>query len=565
MKATSFLHQSDSRYCFSLDERRVLVRLAVNKEEKIRGVNVVYGEDYRFGTHHIEIPMRDAYEDADFRYYEAILENDRPSFLYVFRVYDQHGKGYYLSETGLSEGYMADLSFISAYQIDGENEADYVLDKPSWAGRVFYNIFPDRFAIGDPSQKKPYVNIPWDAKDLKRGGKFAGGDLQGVTNKLEYLKSLGIGAIYLNPICSSPSYHKYDVTDYFHVDPMFGGDEAFFALVKKARELDIKIMLDLVFNHTSSEHPFFKDCIKNGKKSPYYEFYFIDGDRPNLFKKNYRTFAAVSHMPKLNTSNEKVIEYLISVGEYWLRKGADGFRLDVSQGVSHAFWNRFKIALKKIDPEVLLIGENWLNCESYLGPDELDGVMDYPFLGIMSGYALRQKSAQEVAWNLNASLMRYKDGNNRMMLRLLSSHDIQRFMNLCRNDRGPYMCCYAVLYFFLGYPMLYYGDEILMVGGGDPDCRRPMQWDSPAFEGAEFEAFKALGKLRQEEALRKGDIEIKTEGSLLKIIRNYGEKRFILLTNLSGKSVPLPHLPLHYGYRVAARQVADGGFAVLEE
>lgn len=566
MRVQSFLHQSDSRYCYAISDTGVKVRLGVDKAEPLSKVYCVYGEDYRFGKDHREIEMKVVIEDAYYRYYEVILEAPRPSFLYVFRVYDEKGEDYYFSETGLSKGYIHDLSFISAFQIDAENEADYVKVPPSWEGRVFYNIFPERFAHGSVSLPRTHVNAPWDTRKLNgRPYVFLGGDLYGIKEKLPYLKSLGVGAIYLNPICLSPSNHKYDIVDYLQVDPRFGGNEAFRELASEAHALGMKVLLDMVFNHTSSDHPFFKDCLEKGKESPYYDWYFIYGDKPSLWKRNYRTFAAVNHMPKLNTSNPKVIDYLILVGKHWVEEGADGFRLDVSQGVSHAFWIRFKIALKEIKPDILLIGENWLNAESYLGPDQLDGVMDYPFLGIMSGYALRQKGALDTVYALNASLVKYKQGNNAMMLRLVSSHDIQRFFTLCKKDKGAYMCCYAILYFFYGFPMVYYGDEILMEGGNDPDCRRGMDWKEGNFKTIEFQTFQKLGQIRQEDALKSGDIHIEEKEGMVVISRKKDRKTFTLFANLSGKSKQIPSPNILFGYRLVAGQVADGGFAVVTE
>lgn len=338
MHLSSFRHQSDSRYCFSLNDHEVLIRLAVSKEVKLDEVHLVYGDPMGFGSHHQNKKMELRYIDAGYLYYETIMEGFPSRFMYVFLIQGE-GKEFFYSESGFDETYKFDLAFISAFQFVGENRNDYVLEKPSWQGRVFYQVFPERFHSSIDPKSKPYVNTPWDAPSLKgKHNAFLGGDLYGVIEKLDYLKSLHVGALYLTPIHPSPSNHKYDVLDYFDVDEAFGGKEAFRLLVQKAHGLDIKVMMDLVFNHVSCFHPFFLDVKEKGRKSIYHSWFFIDGDKPSAKPLNYRCFGFHPHMPKLDTNNKDVQTYLIQVASYWMKEfGVDGFRLDVSEGVSHDF------------------------------------------------------------------------------------------------------------------------------------------------------------------------------------------------------------------------------------
>lgn len=564
MNLSSFRHQSDSRYCFSLDDHRVLIRLAVGKECPLDEATLVYGDPMRFAKEHRYQKMEIRHEDRGFVYYETVMEAFPARFMYVFKLRAE-GKEYYYSESGLDESYKFDLAFISAFQFVGENRNDFVLEKPSWQGRVFYQIFPERFASREDPKKKDYVNTPWDCKTLTgKHNAFLGGDLYGVIDKLDYLSSLGIGAIYLTPIHPSKSNHKYDVIDYFDVDPDFGGKEAFRELLSKAHDHGMKVMMDLVFNHFSCFHPFFLDVKEKGRASAYYDWFFIDGDKPTPKPLNYRCFGYFYGMPKVDTNNPKVQAYLISIASYWMKEfGVDGFRLDVSEGVSHDFWNRFKLALKDIDPEVLVLGENWLNSESYLGNNQLDGVMNYPFLGAASGYVLGIRDAKETAEVLEGLLMRYKEGHNRMMLNILSSHDVQRFVTLCHGDKDLSLLAYAMLIFYPGYPMIYYGEEIFMEGGHDPDNRQGMAWGSKEFASPRHELFKRLLALRKEEPLTKGETYIEGQGTLT-LRRTYQGRAVTLVCNLTENSVPVQGRVL-FGNRVAAGEVWPKGFAILDE
>ncbi|MCR4879598.1 MAG: glycoside hydrolase family 13 protein [Bacilli bacterium] len=459
MDASNFYHRSDSRLCFSLDESHVLIRLSVSKKEMVDSISIIYGDPIPFIKDHKEKEMTIKHEDEALYYYETIVEALPMRLMYIFHIRYQK-EDYFFCESGLYKEFQYHLSFLSAFQFVGENKNDFVLDNPVWKGRVIYQIFVDRFASRSSPSEKPYVNEKWNSLNLKGWPpRFLGGDIYGIIDKLDYLSWLGVEGIYLTPIYPSDSNHKYDIKDYFDVDEMFGGKEAFKELINKAHALDIKIMLDLVFNHTSSRHPMFMDVINNGKKSKYYDWYFIDGDYPKARPLNYRCFSYHSGMPKLNTNNKEVQDYLIEVGKYWIKEfDVDGYRLDVSEGVSHDFWIRFKIALLDIKPDIFLIGENWRNAESYLGNDQLDGVMNYPFLGAVSNYVLNQFTAKEMYYNLENLLMRHKDGHNRKMMNLVATHDIQRVMNLVKFDKDLSLICYALLIFYIGNPLIYYGE-----------------------------------------------------------------------------------------------------------
>ena len=221
------------------------------------------------------------------------------------------------------------------------------MDTVDWMrSAVFYQIFVERFRQGNEKKDTSYINMKWDEKPTPKS--FAGGDLAGIIEKMDYLKELGINALYLTPVFRSISNHKYDIIDYFTVDPQFGTKEELRQLVKLAHENGIRVVLDAVFNHCSMEMQQFQDVLEKGRESRFYDWFIIDGDFPEPEKMNYECFAACNYMPKLNTANEEVQDFLLEIAIYWIREAdIDGWRLDVSDEVSHGFWRRFRKAVKK--------------------------------------------------------------------------------------------------------------------------------------------------------------------------------------------------------------------------
>lgn len=213
---------------------------------------------------------------------------------------------------------------------------------------VFYQIFVDRFCCGNKDKDASYVNLKWG--DLPSPKSFAGGDLQGIISKLDYLKGLGVTALYLTPIFKSKSNHKYDISDYYRIDEQFGTDEDLAMLVQQAHSRGIKVVLDAVFNHCSEDTTEFQDVVKYGNKSPYFDWFIVDGDKVDTQKGNYRYFGVCKYMPKYNTSCSSLQNHLIDIATYWIRKyDIDGWRLDVSDEVSHDFWRKFRIAVKRVN------------------------------------------------------------------------------------------------------------------------------------------------------------------------------------------------------------------------
>ena len=410
---------------------------------------------------------------------------------------------------------------------------------------IVIKFFPDRFNNASKTIDKSYVSITWDKADLRPNpfvynhGIFLGGDIRGIIEKLDYIKDLAVGIIYITPICKSSSNHKYNVEDYFEIDSMFGDDSDLNELVKKAHKLNIKIVLDLVFNHSSSTHPFFLDVLEKGKDSKFYDWYFIDGEKVNKTNSNYKTFAKVKGMPKLNTNNYEVQEYLLKVGKYFINKfNVDGYRLDVANEVSHNFWLKFKHELRILKKDIILIGEIWTNSYKYLHVNEFDSVMNYAFLNACKDYyARRIIDTEEFKNRLENNLMRYDTNTNYNLLNLIDSHDTPRFYEFLKPNKDLYLLAVLTLISFVGIPMIYYGAEIFMEGGSDPDNRRGMRWDKLNLEDNKIKILKEIYNLRNIEAFRTGEMSLKAENDLLIINRFNKEESYKVIINNSNKVV----------------------------
>jgi glycosidase len=560
MNVAALGHRSDSRYSYSLGGTKARIILRTARGEGFRAVELIWWDSWEnlqkggFADQ-MEIIRRDGVYD----YYQKDNDSGHPGYDYVFRLTEKDGKVSYFSESGVTDHYDFREAFMDGFTFPFPNKDDETPENAKFQGRLFYQIFPDRFASSD--LHKPFISQAWDT-EKPDNLYFAGGDFKGMRERLPYLRSLGVGAVYLTPIHPAGTAHRYDVEDYLSVDPKLGTEEDFRGFVKAAHEAGIFVVMDLGFNHSSNKNKLFLDVAAKGRASPYHDWYFIDGEKPSARKPlNYLSFAGVPEMPKLNTSNPEVQEYLCRVGERWLRDfGVDGFRLDVAFDVSHAFWRKFRERCLAANPACVLIGEDWLNSESRLGP-EWDSVMNYPFRLALLRFREEGHDATWLADRLNGLLMRYRDQHARMMLNLLSSHDVPRWITLLDGDRDYFIQSYALTLFYPGWPCLYYGDEIFMDGGQDPYNRKGMRWESPEFGSPDHAILRKLLSLRGLEALKKGEARIEAAGEVLAIERSLGADSCRLEVNLGAQAAPLAARPLIVGRKVGSK-LEKGGLAV---
>ena len=536
MNRFAMQHIVDSSYCFPVSSNEIVLRLRTAKDD-IVCAQVMYESKYVIGETQQIVDMRKAYTSDLFDYYEVKLTLEDTRLAYVFYV-DDGEKKYFFSEDGVTETYDFTLGFYNFFQYPYINDVD-VMDCVSWMKTaVFYQIFVDRFHMADMEKDTSYINCNWG--DIPTPKTFAGGDLKGIIEKLDYIKSLGCNAIYLTPVFQSISNHKYDISDYYRVDEHFGTNEDLKELVKASHEKGMRIVLDAVFNHCSEKMAEFQDVIEHGSKSRYFDWFVIWGDAIDEKKDNYETFASCDYMPKLNTSNPEVQQFLIDIGTHYLTEyGIDGWRLDVSDEISHYFWRKFRDAIKNTKKDAVIIGENWHDANSNLRGDQYDSIMNYSFTkACLDYFATGSKNAQEMAWKLNEILMRNTDTVNTMMMNLLDSHDTHRFYKEVKENRFKMKAALCLLYLFTGAPCIFYGTEILTVGGYDPDCRRCMDWSRTGEKGDCADIYfllRQLADLRKEYQLAEGKIKIYAEADVFILQNITQEREIILLINNTSK------------------------------
>ena len=370
------------------------------------------------------------------------------------------------------------------------------IQTPDWVKHaVFYQIFPDRFAKTQEPDGNLLYNPQWEAWEAPptlQG--YKGGDLWGVIEQLDYIQDLGINAIYFTPIFQSACNHRYHTHDYYQVDPILGGNAAFRELLHAARQHNIKVVLDGVFNHASRGFFFFNDILENGPHSPWVDWFRIEGwplaaytgDLPA----NYVGWVGNRALPVFNHDNPEVQEYIMRIAEYWLKVGIDGWRLDVPFEIkTPGFWQEFRKRVKAINPEAYIVGEVWGDSRQWLDGTQFDGVMNYLFTGPTIAFTAGDRlmlehvqgrdyevypalSAAEYASKIQELLQLYPWEIQLTQLNLLASHDTARLLTIAGGDIASVELATLLLMTFPGPPSIYYGDEVGLPGGLDPDSRR---------------------------------------------------------------------------------------------
>ncbi len=404
--------------------------------------------------------------------------------------------------------------------------------EPNWVkDSIFYQIFPERFFNGDFDNDPPN-KVNWT--DIPTRNNFFGGDLQGIIQRLDYLQDLGINAIYLTPIFQAETNHKYDTTDYFKIDPHFGDMKIFSRLIKEVHRRNMKVILDGVFNHSGDHHWAFLDAIQKGPASPYWKWYnfcsFPVRKRP---QPNYET-AGIYYLPKWNIKNPQVREYLFRVVRYWTKKEIDGWRLDLSFYINHEFWKEFRFLVKKINPEAYLVGEIWEDASDWLQGNEFDGAMNYQLRQAILKFFIQNKlNVNAFDKRLKTLSQSYPSAAQKVMLNLLGSHDTPRIFTLCKGNREKFKLCLIFLMTYVGAPVIYYGDEVGLRGGNDPECRKCMPWNID-FQSNDIYKFhqRCIQIRKQYSALRKGSFQTLLKGKgIYSFIRKRGKETIIVIMN----------------------------------
>ncbi len=465
---------------------------------------------------------------------------------------------------------------------------------PDWVkNAVFYQIFPDRFARSDKTTHPRGIQFkPWAADPKEQG--YQGGDLFGVAEKLDYLKGLGITAIYLNPIFSAASNHRYNAYDYMEVDPLLGGKPALRFLLDEAHKRDMRIVLDGVFNHCGRGFWAFHHILENGGNSPYIDWFHIHGFPLHPYpqakhKINYAAWWNEPSLPKFNTNNPGVRDYLFQVTHYWLEFGADGWRLDVPADIDDdTFWREFRQVVKGVNPDAYIVGEIWHPAQRWLKGDMFDAVMNYIITNNILGFAgganlnrtwkhvditLPNLDGDGFIKRMDAMHALYDWQINFAQLNMMDSHDMPRALWLLNNDKAAFLLAILLQMTMPGAPCVYYGDEVGLSAGGDPDCRAAFPWHRPdTWDASLQEYYRAAIWLRHAHpALRTGELAfIPTGGRTVAYTRRLGGQEVLVVVNagLEPASVQVPASALqHRAYTQVwgapqAAQVGENGLVV---
>ncbi len=570
-------------------------------------------------------------ESCDF--WAASLPNAVPNNVwYRFAVTDGSDTDYYADDTPALDGGIGRASDDVVDQSYALMVFDPAFTAPSWAkDAVIYQIFPDRFRngstandahTGDTRYDDPVLSLPWGTKPegfcrnyadapsscptgaQPRGRDYFGGDLAGVDQQLDYLKSFGINTIYFNPLFDAGSNHSYDTQDYLHIDPYFGSQQDWERLVKHARERGIRIILDGVFNHLSSDSAFFDryhhyDTIGacESAASPYrswFRFRPPTGNEPAVCAPStpggndtfYEGWFGFDSIPVLNKDNPAVQAYFLngpdSVSKHWLNGGAAGWRLDVAGDPSfpNGYWESFRQIVKQTDPKALIVGELWQKDSTllrYLRGDRMDTTMDYRLrdavIGLLAPGTFDSKgfpssgrplAPSEFAARLQSIREDYPDAAYFSLMNLIDSHDTERALwtltpgpettagreSAAALSQGKQRLRLAALLQFTlpGAPTVYYGDEVGVTGDDDPDDRRTYPWaDRGGQPDTDLLAhYKALGRMRdQTPALTEGDFRVLLADDANGTVaygRKTGQQAAVVVVNVSGtaRTVSLP-------------------------
>ncbi|NHW37226.1 alpha amylase N-terminal ig-like domain-containing protein [Paenibacillus aceris] len=533
-------HRPKLNWSYAYDEKTVHVRIRTKRND-VNQVFVHAGDKYAWERTASYVKMRLLTNDASFDYWEAAIQPPYRRLRYGFRL--ESGKErLWLTEQGFQRKEPIDSAGMFEYPF--LNPAD-ILKPPSWVkDAVFYQIFPERFANGDSAINPPQVES-WGAQPTATN--FFGGDLLGVMQHLNHLVELGVTAIYFTPLFEATTNHKYDTRDYLKVDPQFGTNETLKQLVEACHQRGIRVLLDAVFNHCGKTFLPFIDVMEKGADSPYADWFHIK-EWPLRVKDGiptYETFAFEPIMPKLNTENEEVKAYLLEVAEFWIREiGIDGWRLDVANEVDHRFWRSFRDKVKRMNPDAYILGEIWHDAMMWLQGDQFDAVMNYPFTTAVLDFVTTGKlDGAGFADAVGAQLASYPQQANEAAFNLLDSHDTPRLLTQCDGDKRRMKLAALLQFTFPGTPCIYYGDEVGMSGGGDPDCRRCMVWDASLQDRDLFEFYRRLIALRKSsEALRTGALRFlhaKPGDARLVFERVNENEQLLIFVNASRRSAQL--------------------------
>ena len=517
-------------------------------------------------------------------WYEAAFEVSEPRMHYQF--YLACGDViYYYTQNGIT-------TYIPDHTYDFVLLANY--RQPRWVkSAVFYQIFPERFCNGDPDNDvrsgeyrvdgHSAIRMEWNDTPLQyeqgRCMDFFGGDLQGVKEKIPYLKELGVTAVYLNPIFEAPSVHKYDCIDYLHVDRHFGGDEVLAELSKALHENGMKLILDISINHTGMAHRWFnRDGLffdrsvgaYNNPDAPERAWYFFEPDSDR-----YMGWAGVASRPTLNYTSKELRQAIYEAQDSVLRKwlkppySIDGWRFDVADvfarnnqiQLAHEIWPEIRRSIREENPQAYILAEDWGDCAAYLQGDEWDSPMNYygcarvlrQFVGLPDLFMLREPVLRDIPYRMTAQDVRARITQHlakipfalaQNQFNLIDSHDVSRVHN--HREVSADACRGAVLlqFMLIGAPSIYYGDEAEIDGWtqNNEGCRFPMPWDRDFTRTDTYRFYQTLAHLKRDTpALAEGGMKfLYAQGRTIALARFDDREALVAVVSGENRDVTVP-------------------------
>ena len=504
MDLAAIFHEARTPMCCMTDPETLQITLRTGRE--VERAELICADPYEAGIAGGEeawqgrrIAMEPWLELEHHQLWRIVLKPPFRRLRYVFAL-TQAQEQWYCYEDGLRPNLQLD-GRVQCFQMPWMNPADCIAP-PDWVRHtVWYQVYPDRFCRGGSGRPGA---LPWRHGPVTNAERF-GGDLAGIAQKLPYLAGLGVNGLYLNPIFAARSFHKYDTTDYTRVDPDFGTEADLQELVRQAHANGIRVMLDAVFNHCGPGFAPWRDVVEKGPGSAWRDWFFINRwpvEEGRTDDGRYFSFSFHGGMPKLNTNHPAVQDYLIGLCEDWVRRyDIDGLRFDVGNEISHAFLRRLRVRLKALKPDLYLLGEIWHDAPAWLEGDEYDAVMHYPLQSAVRRFFEDESlPARAFGWQAGRCLAAYAPQVSAAQFTLLDSHDTIRLRSRVRSE-DEFWQQLAALFTLPGSPCVYYGTELALEGGRDPDCRRCMPWDEldTGAGRARLDAMRSLIALRRTE------------------------------------------------------------------
>ncbi|MGJ7092954.1 maltodextrin glucosidase [Vibrio hannami] len=563
----AFHSQTNDGLKFDGEFFEVVLKTEANSYSKVQLRSEPDNEEYMTDMNYVGMEGRLKVWKARFR-----KNQDRDVTHYLFKLVEE-SEQYWLDARGVQKR-MPGREFH--FKVNTVNEP------PEWVSeQVFYQIFPERFCNGNPAISPKTETIKVGEREYEKVSKqwgelpgsydgsasreFFGGDLAGIRSKLDYLQELGVTALYLNPIFASHTNHKYDTNDYYKVDSGFGTNEEFAELSKEIHQRDMRVILDAVVNHTSVSNEWFDINDTNGKgayhhpDSEYRDYYLFDGE-----SSNYSGWKGIDSLPVLNFNNSqlknKIYQDDDSVIRHWLKAPyhIDGWRFDVIHmlgegegAVNNAHYvSEFRKAVKQENPNAYVLGEHFFEATQWLQGDQEDGAMNYygfahPVRAFLAecdiAYDPISLSIPELSNWLLESKAKLPWKNQLSQLNQLDSHDTSRFLTLLDGDEKKMKLAASLLFTYVGTPCLYYGTEVGLEGGGDPDCRRCFPWER--VESSDWLSFfKQLISIRTTcpELQRGAFMLLDATEEYMAFARVLGDEKTIVVFGLKSREVEIP-------------------------